>query len=65
MVMPLAGGWLLSATGSFPALFALAAAGPLGGLALTARMPELRQGKREVGGLDGRQRGTRANPSGD
>jgi len=42
LVMPLAGGWLLSATGSYPLLFAVAAAGPLAGLLLTFGLPEPR-----------------------
>jgi MFS family permease len=50
MVMPLLGGWLLSATGSYPVLFAVAAAGPLAGLVAAARLPEPRQ-ERKPGGI--------------
>jgi MFS family permease len=42
LAMPLLGGWLLSATGSYAALFGLAAAGSLAGLVLALRLPEPR-----------------------
>ncbi len=49
LVMPLIGGWLLSATGSYTALFLAAAAGPLAGLLLTMGLPEPR--RRPAAGL--------------
>jgi hypothetical protein len=42
LVMPLLGGWILAATGSFILLFAVAAAGPAGGLVLLRALPEPR-----------------------
>jgi hypothetical protein len=44
LVMPLVGGWLLSATGSYVVLFVVAAAGPLAGVLLTFGLPEPRHG---------------------
>jgi len=43
LVMPLLGGWILAATGSYNLLFAVAAAGPVGGLLLLRRLPEPRR----------------------
>ena len=42
LVIPLLGGALLSATGSYPALFAVAAVGPVAGLILMIGLPEPR-----------------------
>jgi hypothetical protein len=44
LVMPLIGGWILAATGSYPLLFAVAAAGPLAALLLLRGLPEPRRG---------------------
>ncbi|MGA2381131.1 MAG: hypothetical protein ABSG85_17685 [Spirochaetia bacterium] len=41
--MPLIGGWILAATGSYYLLFAVAAAGPVGGLLLLRSLPEPRR----------------------
>ena len=41
--MPLIGGWILAASGSYYLLFAAAAAGPVVGLLLLRRLPEPRQ----------------------
>jgi MFS family permease len=43
LVMPLIGGWILSATGSYPALFAAAVLGPLVSLLLLVGLPEPRR----------------------
>jgi len=43
LVMPLIGGWILAATGSYYLLFAVAAAGPVGGLLLLRSLPEPRR----------------------
>jgi hypothetical protein len=42
LVMPLIGGWILAATGSYSLLFGVAAVGPVGGLLLLRRLPEPR-----------------------
>jgi MFS family permease len=42
LVMPLLGGWILSASGSYPALFAVAAVGPAISLFLLRKLPEPR-----------------------
>ena len=42
LVMPLVGGWILAASGSYVLLFAFAAAGPVGGLVLLRALPEPR-----------------------
>jgi hypothetical protein len=42
LVMPLIGGWILAASGSYFLLFAVAALGPIGGLLLLRRLPEPR-----------------------
>ncbi len=42
LVMPLIGGWILAASGSYPALFAVAALGPAAALILLGRLPEPR-----------------------
>lgn len=41
--LPLIGGWILAATGSYYLLFAVAAAGPVGGLLLLRSLPEPRR----------------------
>jgi hypothetical protein len=43
LVMPLIGGWILAASGSYYLLFAVAAVGPVGGLLLLRRLPEPRR----------------------
>jgi MFS family permease len=43
LVMPLIGGWILAASGSYYLLFAAAAAGPIGGLLLLRTLPEPRR----------------------
>jgi MFS family permease len=43
LVMPLIGGWILAASGSYYLLFTAAAAGPVVGLLLLRRLPEPRQ----------------------
>jgi MFS family permease len=48
LVMPLLGGWLLAATGSYHALFAVAAVGPACALVLLRRLPEPRHAARPV-----------------
>ena len=42
LVMPLIGGWILAASGSYPLLFVVAALGPVLGLLLLRRLPEPR-----------------------
>jgi hypothetical protein len=42
LVMPLVGGWILAASGSYVLLFVAAAAGPVGGLMLLRALPEPR-----------------------
>ncbi len=48
LVMPLLGGWILAASGSYPALFAAAAAGPLVALLLLRGLPEPRRDPRAL-----------------
>jgi MFS family permease len=43
LVMPLIGGWILQSTGSYPALFIAALAGPVVALFLLRRLPEPRR----------------------
>jgi MFS family permease len=43
LVMPLIGGWILAASGSYHLLFAVAAAGPVVGLVLLRKLPEPRK----------------------
>jgi hypothetical protein len=43
LVMPLIGGWILAASGSYWLLFVVAAAGPVGGLLLLRSLPEPRK----------------------
>jgi MFS family permease len=42
LVMPLLGGWILAASGSYPALFVVAAVGPMISLFLLRKLPEPR-----------------------
>jgi len=42
LIMPLIGGWILAASGSYFLLFVVAAAGPVGGLVLLRSLPEPR-----------------------
>ena len=42
LVMPMVGGWILAASGSYILLFAFAAAGPVVGLVLLHSLPEPR-----------------------
>jgi len=44
LVMPLIGGWILSATSSYPVLFAAAAVGPVAALLILGKLPEPRHG---------------------
>jgi MFS family permease len=44
LVMPLIGGWILSATGSYPVLFVAAMVGPVVALVLLRKLPEPRHG---------------------
>ena len=44
LVMPLIGGWILSATSSYPVLFAAAAVGPAAALVILGKLPEPRHG---------------------
>jgi hypothetical protein len=44
LIMPLIGGWILSATGSYTVLFVAAVAGPVVALALLRKLPEPRRG---------------------
>lgn len=43
LIMPLLGGWILAASGSYPALFVVAAVGPVISLFLMRRLPEPRR----------------------
>ena len=43
LVMPMVGGWILAASGSYVLLFAAAAAGPAAGLVLLRSLPEPRK----------------------
>ncbi len=55
LVMPLVGGWILAASGSYALLFAAAAAGPVGGLVLLHTLPEPR-GKAAAAHLESARR---------
>ncbi len=46
LVMPLLGGWILAASGSYVVLFAAAAAGPIAALILLRGLPEPRRDPR-------------------
>ena len=46
LVMPLLGGWILAASGSYPALFVVAAVGPVISLFLLRKLPEPRHAAR-------------------
>jgi hypothetical protein len=48
LVMPLLGGWILAASGSYPFLFATAAAGPVAALVLLRGLPEPRRDPRAL-----------------
>jgi MFS family permease len=45
LVMPLVGGWILSGTGSWAAMFAVSMVGPVAGIILLRGLPEPRQRK--------------------